>query len=202
MIISAPTPPGRSRSATPTGILIETASAGNTIGGTAAGAGNVISGNTGDGVASGTGTTGNVVAGNLIGTNVTGRRALGNATTASRSTTAPRTTRSAARRPRPATSSPPTGCAGVDSSHANDNLVEGDFIGTDVTGDVALGNNGSRGRRRFGGRRDHHVFRLRGNTIGGLTATPGTGAGNLISGNTYAGVELYAAGPTTWWPAT
>ena len=52
---------------------------GNTIGGTAAGAGNVISGNTDDGVEiTGTGTTGNVVAGNYIGTDVTGTVALGN----------------------------------------------------------------------------------------------------------------------------
>ena len=30
------------------------------------------------------------------------------------------------------------------------------------------------------------------NTIGGLTGTPGTGAGNVISGNGYAGIELFA----------
>ena len=42
-----------------------------------------------------------------------------------------------------------------------------------------------------------------GNTIGGLTATPGTGAGNLISGNTYTGVWGWIVrGRTTWWQAT
>ncbi len=35
-----------------------------------------------------------------------------------------------------------------------------------------------------------------GNTIGGLTATPGTGAGNVISGNTGNGVEIIGSGTT------
>jgi titin len=53
----------------------------NTVGGTAAGAGNLISGNNGDGVSitntAGT-STGNKVQGNFIGTNVSGKSALGN----------------------------------------------------------------------------------------------------------------------------
>src|SRR5262249_45277729 len=52
------------------GIWIQSGATGNTIGGSLAGSGNVISGNAGDGVeTSGTGTSNNVVAGNLIGTN-------------------------------------------------------------------------------------------------------------------------------------
>ena len=52
----------------------------NTIGGTAAGARNVISGNGSDGVVFIDGSaTGNLVAGNYIGTDVTGTMALGNA---------------------------------------------------------------------------------------------------------------------------
>ena len=50
----------------------------NTIGGTAAGAGNVISGNQGIGVL--IGSPNNVVQGNYIGTDVTGQTALGNTT--------------------------------------------------------------------------------------------------------------------------
>ena len=38
--------------------------------------------------------------------------------------------------------------SGVGINDANDNLVEGDFIGTDVTGMVALGNNSAGGRIR------------------------------------------------------
>ncbi len=56
------------------------ASASNTIGGTTAGARNIISGNGGNGISiAGAGATGNRVQGNFIGTDVTGRLDLGNA---------------------------------------------------------------------------------------------------------------------------
>ncbi len=63
---------------------------------------------------------------------------------------------------------------------ADDNLVEGDYIGTDSTGLVALGN--QTGVSVGGG--------ATGNTIGGVTSTPGTGPGNVISGDTDFGVAL------------
>ena len=51
------------------GVEIDSGDSGNTIGGTAAGAANVISGNDNEGVEiNGSGTTGNMVAGNFIGT--------------------------------------------------------------------------------------------------------------------------------------
>ena len=60
-----------------TGVLIDSGSSNNTIGGAAPGAGNVISGNTGDGVdITGSGTTGNVVEGNIIGRNAAGSSVL------------------------------------------------------------------------------------------------------------------------------
>jgi titin len=59
------------------GILITTSN--NTIGGTAAGAGNVISGNLFDGIQIYDNSTGNVVQGNLIGTNASATLNLGNA---------------------------------------------------------------------------------------------------------------------------
>ncbi len=63
------------------GVAIESGAADNTIGGTVAGAGNVISGNTAYGVEiSGTGTSGNVVDGDSIGADLTGTVAIANAT--------------------------------------------------------------------------------------------------------------------------
>ncbi len=58
------------------GILVE--ASGSTIGGSAAGAGNVISANAIDGMSISGGVTGVVVKGNLIGTDLTGSFALGN----------------------------------------------------------------------------------------------------------------------------
>ena len=53
------------------GLLIDSGASGNTIGGTSAGAGNVISGNSGNGVdLQGSGTTGNVVKANTISQNI------------------------------------------------------------------------------------------------------------------------------------
>jgi streptogramin lyase len=61
------------------GILIESTTSNNTIGGSATGARNVISGNLGDGVQVGVNSAGNVISGNYIGTNVAGTAPLGNA---------------------------------------------------------------------------------------------------------------------------
>ena len=61
------------------GVMIDSGASNNTIGGTGAGAGNVISGNSGDGIEIiGSGVTGNVVQGNFIGTNAADTAALGN----------------------------------------------------------------------------------------------------------------------------
>ena len=59
------------------------------------------------------------------------------------------------------------------------------MIGTDVTGTAAIAN-GNDGVEIDTG--------ATGNTIGGLTSTPGTGAGNVISGNTSDGVEITGSG--------
>jgi YVTN family beta-propeller protein len=62
------------------GVTISTGATNNTIGGTTAGARNLISGNSGKGVEIlGAGTMGNVVEGNYVGTDVTGTATLGNA---------------------------------------------------------------------------------------------------------------------------
>ena len=75
---SAPTPPAPPRWPTPDGVLIDAGASSNTIGGTTAGAGNVISGNTGDGIGVTAAARGNVIEGNYIGTNAAGTAALAN----------------------------------------------------------------------------------------------------------------------------
>lgn len=60
------------------GVAVLQTAAGNTIGGTDAGAGNFIAGNAGSGVLIANGATGNVVQGNAIGTDSTGTVVLGN----------------------------------------------------------------------------------------------------------------------------
>ena len=61
---------------------------------------------------------------------------------------------------------------GVIVQSGSNNLIEGNFIGTNAAGTGALPNGA--GIDVTGGT---------GNTIGGATSTPGTGAGNVISGN-------------------
>jgi hypothetical protein len=141
-----------------------------TIGGTTPDARNLISGNIGSGVDLGTG-TGNTVQGNLIGTDVTGTVALGNTGTGvttggsnaliGGATTDARNVISANNR-------------GIELFGGSNHTVQGNFIGTDVTGTIARGN------PNLGMDLNTAVSNC---VIGGLTATPGTPPGNLISGN-------------------
>lgn len=155
-------------------------SSNNIIGGTTAEARNLISANVEDGVhIQGDGVTGNVVQGNLIGTDVTGTAALGNSARgvaifywASNNMIGGTT----------------AGALNVISGNGygvvllgdgvTDNLVQGNFIGTDVTGTTGLGN--------FDG---VHITGADNNTIGGTTA----GTGNIISANSGAGVSVVNA---------
>ncbi len=158
-----------------TGVFVSGAS-GNTIGGTAAGAGNILSGN-GTGVRiTGAGSTGNVVQGNFIGTDVTGTEALGNAAfgvdipgSASNNIVGG-TTREA----RNVISGNP-GIGVRINSLSTANKVQGNFIGTDVTGNSALANGTG-----------VVIAAAQNNSIGGTTS----GAGNVISGNGSSGVVI------------
>ena len=154
---------------------IEVNGSGNTIGGTATGAGNVISGNTGDGLdLTGSGTTGNLVAGNLIGTNAAGTAALANGNDgvkidggASGNTIGGGANEISG-----------NAAAGVELSGAGvtGNVVEGDFIGTDATGTHLVGN--ANGVVIDSGASD--------NTIGGTTAA----ARDVIDSSSNFGIEL------------
>jgi titin len=142
------------------------------IGGTMAGAGNVISGNRQRGVELFMGSTGDVLQGNYIGTDATGTQVLGNSGAGievdldSNATLIGGTS---------------TGARNVISGNQGDGVylasgvnawVFGNYIGTDVTGTMSLGN-------RYG------VSVLTKNTTIG-----GTAAGNLISGNREYGIYL------------
>ena len=163
-------------------------SSGSTIGGTAAGAGNVISGNgrpapyyTDGIVVAGVGTSQNLIAGNLIGTDVTGTVALGNgydgiAIVSGASANTVGGTSAAARNVIAANSN-----SGVEFYiSGSGNLVEGNFIGTDVTGSHALG---IQSQGIVAGTNSS------GNTFGGTMP----GAGNVISGSTYDGILVYSS---------
>jgi hypothetical protein len=165
------------------GVYILTA-ANNIIGGTAPGAGNVISGNGAVGIQiDGTTSSGNVIQGNLIGTDVTGMSRLGNGVDGLFINAAPGNTvggpLAGARNVISA-----NGSSGVQllSPSAAGNVVQGNLIGTDITGAPRLGN-------------AYGIFEnaaLR-NTIGGRGAAANTVAGNTVA-NTFANNP--ASGPS------
>jgi hypothetical protein len=155
---------------------------GNTVGGTAPGAGNVISGNLGAGVSiSDVGAAGNVVAGNRIGTNFAGTSPLGNRSDGLNIVNAQFNRIGG---PEAGAGNLISGNAGVGVSilgpGARANVVAGNRIGTDAFGIAALGN-GSDGVRIDG---------APGNIIGGSEA----GARNVISGNAGVGVSISDVG--------
>lgn len=149
------------------GVIIDGSS--STVGGTTAAARNVISGNSNNGVIIFP-ATGIVVEGNFIGTDLTGTAALGNATSGvtvqdTSSNIVGGTTAGA----RNIISGNGTGVFVFKNVlSATNNIIEGNYIGTDVTGAVALGN----GDGVFIDGADT-------TTVGGGAA----GAGNLITGN-------------------
>ena len=157
----------------------------NTIGGTAVGAGNVISGNNGLGIeVSDAGSTGNLVQGNLIGTNAAGTAAIGNSgqgvfiTNSASGNTIGGTTASA----RNVISGNTGNGISVTSSSSNE-LIEGNYIGLNAAGTAAIANLAS------GISVDSTSNNL---TIGGTVA----GAGNVISGNSSVGIWLNSTSGT------
>ena len=165
---------------TNTGVGIQNAP-NNTVGGTAAGAGNLISGNNYGVVIDSVDATGNQVQGNYIGTDVNGTADLGNAMSGVRIENAPSNsiggTDAAARN---IISCNGRGVAILNAS-ASGNQVLGNYIGTDVNGAVDLGNTNA----------GVYIESAPSNTIGGTTAS----AGNLISNNNH-GVFIYLADAT------
>ena len=160
------------------GVIIQDAP-NNTIGGSQQGEGNIISGNGGDGIAvGGAGASGNAVQGNYIGTDATGSNDLGNVRRGVLIIDAPDNTIGGSQ----------AGKGNIISgndwdsifiSRASGNVVQGNYIGTDVTGSADLGN-GSAGVS---------IDDAPENTVGGAQA----GEGNVISGN-HVGIFIGSVG--------
>jgi len=156
----------------------------NVIGGTAAGARNVVSGNHHHGVEivdifSGTTTSGNLVQGNFIGTNAAGTAAVGNTNDGVHMEGIPLYNTIGGTTPAARNVISGNGDDGVKLAmfaFDHHDTVSGNYIGTDVTGTVAIGN----------GDAGVHIDAARKNTIGGTVP----GAGNLISGNHGDGIRI------------
>ena len=164
------------------GIQITSSTSGNTIGGTDAGAGNVISGNLSSGIY--ISSSNNSVQGNLIGTNASGTAAIANGSVGSANGgvqiaggtgTIIGGSIAAARNVIAGNGGAGIRIEGTTGSH----LIQGNYIGVDLSGDIALGNSG-------------HGIALQSGTItnvqiGGINA----GEGNVISGNSISTGGVY-----------
>ena len=164
------------------GIVIA-GSANNTIGGTTAALRNVISGNNGDGIeisnAAGIGSaTGNVVWGNYIGTNAAGTAALPNSVDGIRLAVNANTNTIGVTAGGLGAGNVISGnsSSGVEVFSSTNNLIQGNFIGTNAAGTAAIPN-ASVGV---------YLLNATNTTIGGTTAA----ARNIISGNTFHGIQL------------
>lgn len=155
-----------------------TGSPNNTIGGTTLAARNVISGNNEFGVEFfGGGSTGNQVLGNFIGTDLTGTIDLGNSEDGViLNVTSGNTVGGTVAGARNVISG--NNETGVDIVNAGTtmNLVQGNFIGTDVSGTLDVGNSGD----------GVDISGAPGNTVGGTAV----GARNVVSGNNFLGVMI------------
>jgi len=160
-------------SAIPNGTGIQQFSPGLIVGGTIPGARNIISGNSGDGVA--IGGAGSRLEGNFIGTDITGTRALGNGGSGVVGGNGVMIGGTTPEARNVISCNGGFGNISLGSNHSGAQAtVQGNYIGTDVTGNVAL-SNPSAGISVSGS----------GNIIGGLVA----GAANVISGNR-TGIEI------------
>lgn len=159
------------------GLLLSSAP-NNTIGGTAAGARNVISGNQSAGIyIAGSVAAGNNILGNLIGTDATGNAPLPNSTDGILIDSAPTTTiGGTAAGARNVISGNRANGIRVIGATARSTSIQGNYVGVDSTGLAALPNE------------QNGVFieNAPGTTVGGTAAA----ARNLVSGNRSAGIRI------------
>ncbi|MFL5796430.1 MAG: NosD domain-containing protein [Actinomycetota bacterium] len=176
------------------GILLQDGSS-NVIGGTTPGARNLISGNTENGIeisdfAEGTSTSGNVVQGNLIGTNASGMGVVPNGEDGVHFDSYPVNnlvggTTAAARNVISGNTDDGVGMDLKQFDHHQ--VIQGNFIGTDITGMGALPN--TNGVHINGGRKNLITGNVisgnfsRGITIENTFGSPESARGNVIRGN-------------------
>ena len=165
------------------GVLMQ-AAANTTIGGTASGAGNVVSGNGSSGVhISGATSTANKVEGNLIGTEVGGTTDLSNGLDGVSIIGAPNNTiGGTASGAGNVISRNDSDGVEIRGSGATGNEVLGNFVGTTADGNGALGNNSN----------GVVIDDAPTNTVGGTES----GARNVISGNGFTGILIRGSGAT------
>ncbi len=158
----------------------------NVVGGTSPGNRNLVSGNAGSGVEILAGASGNTVQGNFIGTNLTGRWALSNRVDGIHIESGGNTIGGAVSGAGNLISGNIMNGVSLVGANAAANLIQGNFIGTDVRGIAAIPNH-------FAGL---GVSDAPNNSIGGSVAN----AGNVISGNgdpnTEAAIYLIGVGTT------
>jgi CSLREA domain-containing protein len=161
------------------GVWVQGNAANTTVGGSAAGAGNVISGNGRHGVVLiGSGVTGAVVQGNRVGVNATATAALGNGAAGVVLADGANGNTVGGTAPGAGNTLGGSGENGVRfDSGATGNTVQGNFIGTDSTGTRNLGN--ALGGVRFSPDTSN-------NTLGGTVA----GAGNVVANNLFYGASV------------
>lgn len=163
------------------GVGIGSGAQSNTVGGSTSVERNIISGNDifGIWIAAGPGTENNVVIGNFIGTDVTGTKSLGNSSDGVWIAEGARSNTIGGKTPeeRNIISGNHGSGVGIFGSGTDNNIVSGNYIGTDVTGTADLGN----------------VFDgvvigegARSNIVGGIA----TGEGNTIAFNNQTGVVV------------
>ena len=164
---------------TGSGVYIEN-SANTTVGGSVASARNVISGNEGSGVViTGASSTVNVIVGNYIGTNAAGTGDLGNTLNGVQLIAGANANQvgGIAAGQRNVISGNDQNGIRIEGTGTNANLIQGNYIGTDVTGSIDRGNS-IQGISV--------VFSATGNILGGDAA----GAGNVVSGNNFDGINI------------
>ena len=171
-------PDGQPLGNTAYGVVLLDGATGNTVGGTAAGAGNVVSGNSLGVAILGAGSTGNSLLGNRIGTDTSGTLALGNFQSGVFVNNAPGNR---------------IGTAGAGGNLISGNLGEGvRILGSLATATLVQGNVvglGADGRRLGNSLGGVVIDGSAGNLVGGS----GPGEHNVISGNGGSGVAIQGA---------